>query len=71
MYALVAPHPVSPDLLRLGLGMVPQMLSRRGELSGDPLYALVGPGCIKFDDGTPLTPHMEQKHNGAQYGTVG
>ncbi len=26
MYALVAPHLVSPDLLRLSLGMVPQML---------------------------------------------
>jgi len=64
MYALMAPHPVSPDLLCLGLGMVLQMFSRRGELSGDPLYALVGPGCIKLDGGTPLTPqHMEQKHN--------
>jgi hypothetical protein len=41
MYTLVAPHLASPDLLRLGIGMMPQMFSRRGELSGDTHYAVV------------------------------
>jgi len=57
MYSLVAPHPVSPDLLCLGLGMVPQMFLCWGELSGDPLYAPVGPGCIWWRHTSYSTTH--------------
>jgi hypothetical protein len=72
MYTLVAPHLVSSDLLRLGIGMMPQMFSRRGELYGDTHYAVVQPeksgSCsgrlaitvttMAADGGNaPLTPH--------------
>ena len=72
MYTLVAPHLVSPDLLRLGIGMMPQMFSRRGELYGDTHYAVVQPeksgSCsgrlaitvttMAADGGNaPVTPH--------------
>jgi len=63
MYTLVAPPLVSPDLLRLGIGMMPQTFARWGELSGDPLYALVGPGCAF--NGAPLPFH---NHNSPDHG---
>ena len=63
MYTLEAPPLVSPNLLRLGIGMMPQTFSRWGELSGDPLYALVGPGCAF--NGAPLPFH---NHNSPDHG---
>ncbi len=60
MYVLVAPHLVLLNLLCLGLSTRPQTFFHWGELSGDPLHALVGPGCTLWLT-PPLPAHIEQK----------
>ena len=59
MYVLVAPHLVSLDLLRLGLSTATDVLTLR-RASGDPLHALVGPGCTLWRT-PPLPAHIEKK----------